>query len=211
MAVLTLTGKPINWAKPPKPTTKVMWSQRTTGGKRVIGSLRTIAFLDRLNRLAKKRFGRGLIVYQGPYNTTIEQSAGTHDFDAALDIWIPGVPGFVQQRFVRANGGGGYYRYEAQGFMKHIHLFVLPHRHGADVSLDYERGGFKVGYLIDGGWSTKGKVVSSSQIEDYYAHRDALKDHSHDRSWFPPSIEATVFNLHDYIERHRKIQERRAA
>jgi hypothetical protein len=203
MAVLTLTGRNINWDKPPKATAKVMWSQRTTGGERIIGSLRTICALDRLNNLAKKRFGRGIIVYQGPYTTNRPLSKGTHDLDAALDIWIPGVPGFVQQRFVRANGGGGYYRYPAQGFMEHIHLFVLPHRHGTDPSRDYQRGGFKVGYLIDGGWSTSGRVVSSSQVADLFAHKDALKDHSHDPSWFPDDIEATVFDLHKYIARRQ--------
>jgi hypothetical protein len=206
MAVLTLTGKRINWAKPPKATTKVLWSQRTTSGKRVTGSLRTIAMLDHLNHLAKKRFGRGIIVYQGPYNTTVKISAGTHDYDACLDIWIPGVPGYVQQRFVRANGGGGFYRLLAQGFLPHIHFFVLPHRHGSDVSRDYMLAGFKVGYLVDGGWSTKGRVISSSQIKDYYTGKDALADHAHDTSWFPPSIKATIFNLHEYIDRHARKQ-----
>jgi len=213
MAVLLLSGRKINWAKPPKATAKVMWSQKTTGGKKVVGSLRTIAHLDYLNNLARKRFGRGLVVIQGPYNTTVKASAGTHDYDACLDVSIPGVPWLTQQNFFRANGGGAYYRGPENGFKtKHIHYFTLPyHAKGVEVSQGYQRTGFKVGRYVDGGWSTAGKRTTSSQIEDYYNRRNALKGHARDGTWFPPDIDKTIFNLTKYIARHKALQQRTAA
>jgi hypothetical protein len=203
MTVLTLAGKPINWAKPPKPQARVMWSQKTTGGRLVTGSLRTIAHLDRLNSLSIKKFSVGISVIQGPYNTGVAASAGTHDFDACLDVWINGVDGYVQQAFFRANGGGAYFRTPAQGFSPHIHYFTLPEREGTDPSDDYRSGGFKVGVYVDGGWSTKGARVASSQIEDYYEERSALSGHLPDPTWFPADKAATIFDLNAYIARKR--------
>lgn len=204
MAVLTLRGKPINWAKPPKPTTKVMWSKRTVYGRAVIGSLRTIAHLDHLDTLSVKKFGTGISVYQSPYNTSVAASAGTHDYDACLDVWIPGVDGFTQQAFFRANGAGAYYRRPEQGFSTHIHYLCLPPREGQNVSDDYRSAGFKVGQYVDGGWSLYGRAVASSQIEDYYSGRTALSGHAVDPSWFPPNRAATVFDLKAYIDRQYK-------
>lgn len=201
MAVLTLKGAPINWENPPRATDIVMWSQRTTSGKRVTGSFRTIAALDKTNDLAKRKFGVGIVCFQPPFNTGVAASEGTHDGDAALDVWIPGVSGETQQSFFRANGWGGYFRTPAQGFMSHIHMFLLPRREGVDVSDDYASGGFKVGVLVDGGWSTQGSRVASSQIEDYYRHRNALASHASDPSWFPSDIESTIFALWDYVYR----------
>ena len=142
MSVLTLAGAPINWDKPPAPTALVHWSRTTNSGKQVIGSLRTIAHLDRLDALALTRFGVHISVIQGPYNTSVPTSAGTHDFDACLDVWIPGVDGLTQQRFFRANGAGAYLRTPAQGFTLHIHYFTLPPREGTDVSDDFRSAGF---------------------------------------------------------------------
>lgn len=204
MSVLTLAGKPINWENPPSPTTKVMWSQRTTSGKVVVGSLRSIAHLDRLNYLAIKRFGVGISVIQSAFNKGVAASEGTHDYDACFDVWINGVEGWAQQGFFRANGAGGYYRRPDQGFTTHMHYFCLPPREGSDVSDDYRSGGFKVGKFVDGGWSLYGRVVGSSQISDYYNHKDATANHAHDASWFPPNIPATIFDLGAYIERQRK-------
>lgn len=204
MSVLTLAGKPINWDKPPKATARVLWSQRTSGGKVVTGSLRSIAHLDRLNYLSVKKFGVGITVYQSAYNSSVAASAGTHDYDACFDVWINGVSGLAQQGFFRANGAGAYYRTPEQGFTPHIHYFCLPPREGVDVSDDYRSGGFKVGKYVDGGWSTAGARTTSSQIEDYYRHRNALASHAPDPTWFPPDIASTIFDLSAYIERQRK-------
>lgn len=207
MSVLTLAGKAIDWASPPKATDKVMWSRKTTSGRDVIGSLRAIAHLDHLDNLAFKKYGVHVEVIQPPFNDGVEASEGTHDLDMTFDAWIPGVSGNESQRFIRANGGGAYLRTPEQGFTLHLHYFTLPERQGADVSDDYAAGGFRVGKYVDGGWSTAGARVASSQIEDYYAHKDALASHAHDPSWFPASIEDSIFDLPAYISRQRQRME----
>lgn len=207
MSVLTLAGKPIDWRSPPKAADMVLWSGKTQSGRPVRGSLRAIAHLDRLNSLSLKRFGVPVTVIQPPFNDGVEASEGTHDLDQTFDVWIAGVPGPVQQKFIRANGGGAYLRTPEQGFPLHIHFFTLPERQGADVSDDYRSGGFRVGRYVDGGWSTVGARVASSQIEDYYTHRNALEGHAHDPSWFPADIAATIFDLPAYIARQRAAME----
>lgn len=205
MAVLTLAGRPINWFKPPKATTKVLWSQRTSGGKQVIGSLRTIAHLDHLNTLAKKKFGTGIVVIQAPYNTGVSASAGTHDYDACVDLTIPGVSWTTQNAFFRANGHGGWVR-TPPAFGYHWHGFTLPPiSGGSQVSKRWWNLGFKVGKYVDGGWSLYGRSVGSSQIEDYYNSRNGLKGHARDYAWRPQVIDATVFNLDLYIRRQQAL------
>lgn len=205
MSVLTLAGKPINWANPPKATDKVMWSSRTVGGKPVTGSLRTIAHLDHLSTLAIKKYRVGISVIQPPYNTGVPQSVGTHDFDACSDVQIVGVPWPEQQRFLRANGFACWVR-EPPAFSWHIHGFTLPPAEGVDPVDDFRVAGFKVGKFVDGGLSSLGQIVGSSQISDYYAHRDGLSSHAHDTSWFPLDIKATVFDLGAYIGRQRRTE-----
>lgn len=203
MSVLTLAGKQINWDKPPAAKTRVMWSRKTSSGKRVTGSLRTIAHLDHLDTLAVKKYGKHIVVFQPPYNTGVKASAGTHDYDACLDGYIPGVSWREQERFFRANGAGAWWRNKSQGFSNHIHWLVLPPREGKDVSDDFRTAGFKVGKYVDGGWSTKGRRFVSSQIADYYDHRTGLTGHRIDPSWFPKDIAATIFDLPAYIKRQR--------
>lgn len=207
MPVLTITGKPINWAKPPKPTDRVMWSKRDTSGRKVTGSLRTIAHLDTLDALARTQFGKGVEVIQPPYNTGVKASAGTHDYDACWDVYIPGVPWRTQEKFFREYGSGAYWR-KPPAFGNHIHGFTLPPREGREVSDDFAAAGFKVGKYVDGGYSLYGRKVASSQIEDYYNHRSALAGHAKDDGWFPTNIAATIFDLPAYIRRQRAAQEK---
>lgn len=204
MTVLNrFTKRPVNWNLPHRKTVLVMWSKRDTSGRKVIGSLRTIAHLDRTNNLAKKHFGKEIEVIQPCYNKSVKASAGTHDYDACLDVRIRGVSWWTQQKFFRANGWGAYYRSPAQGFSNHIHMFSLPVQEGTSRSDDYKVSGFKVGRFVDGGFSTVGRLVASSQIEDYYGRRNALANHAKDPSWFPSNIKATIFNLKAYQDRRR--------
>jgi hypothetical protein len=199
MTVLTLAGKPINWANPPKPTDRVMWSKKASNGKKVTGSLRTIAHLDTLDALARAEFGQGLVILQPPYNTGVKASAGTHDYDGCWDGYIPGVSWERQQTFLRKHGFACWWR-RPPAFGNHIHGFTLPPREGREVSDDFASHGFKVGKYVDGGYSLYGRKVASSQISDYYNHRNALAGHAHDPSWFPSNIAATIFNLDAYIK-----------
>lgn len=204
--VLNLQGRPINWNDPPRATHHVKWSKKTMYGHDVIGSLRTICHLDRLNTLAKRHFDTYLIVIQPPFNTTVAASAGTHDFDACADVYIPGVGWWDQQRFFRANGFGCWYRHPPS-FGNHIHGFTLPPHSGEKRSYDFYRSGFKVGIYVDGGVSTRGSVVTSSQIDDYYNHAYGLSgqhDPGSDKSWFPKTIHTTIFDLTAYIRRQRR-------
>lgn len=206
--VVYLDGRKVDWNKPPKPNTKMKWTKTTMYGRPVYGSFRSVAWLNRMNNLSLKRFGVGIVVIQSAYNTTIEASEGTHDFDACFDVYIPGVDFWTQQKFFRSGGGGAYYRRPSQGFSNHIHLFVLPPREGRSISDDYKVHGFKVGKYVDGGFSTYGRQITSSQLEDYYEHRSALSGHAHDPSWFPPDIAATIFDLNKYVARRRRRQNR---
>lgn len=212
--VVHLNGRKINWLKPPPATKKVMWTRRDSSGRRVTGSLRTICHLDRLNRLARKKYGVDIVVIQPPFNTTVKASAGTHDRDCCLDVYIPGVSWWEQQRFFRANGFACWYRHLPL-FGNHIHGFTLPPREGQSISDDFKVHGFVVGIYVDGGYSLDGHLVTSSQIQDYYNHAFGLANqhtpHS-DKSWYPKNIEATIFDLGAYIKnRAREQRDKEAA
>jgi hypothetical protein len=205
MTVLYLSGKPIDWHNPPKPTDKVLWSQRTVSGKKIIGSFRAIAHLDRLQALYKRRFGgRTFRVIQSMNNTGVTQSAGTHDYDFCVDLDGPGVSWNDFLIFMRWHGMAGWVRTPAQGFSYHFHGFCLPPREGRSISDDFKVHGFKVGKYVDGGYSTVGRLITSSQIADVYAHAFGLSGKhvpGSDKSPYPKSIAATVWDLNAHIRR----------
>jgi hypothetical protein len=198
--VLSLrTGKEVNYARPPKATTRVRWSKNTTGGKPVTGTFRHICHLNDLNNRAKARFGREIEILQSAYNTTVPASKGTHDYDGVVDLYIPGVDWWTQQRFLRRNGLGSWYRYPPK-FGHHIHGLTLPPREGVSISDDFAVHGFKVGVYVPG------------QLYDYYKHAFGLKDmHTpgSDKSWYPKAIEATIFDLNGYVTRQKARQARK--
>lgn len=211
--VVKLDGSPINWVRPPKATTKVRWSKRDMYGRYVTGSFRTICHLNRLNILAKKRFGVELVVIQPPYNTTVAASAGTHDKDACIDLYIPGVDWWVQQRFFRANGFMCWYRHPPL-FGNHIHGFTLAPAEGRNRSDDWKVAGFEVGKYVDGGYTSAGRKYTSSQVEDGYNHAFGLSgqhEPNSDKSWWPDDIDATIFDLKKYVKTRANRQKRAAA
>lgn len=201
-----LSGRKVNWRKPPAPNRKMRWRHKTMYGRPVYGSFRTLCHLDRVDRLARKRFGQGVVVIQSAYNSTVAASAGTHDYDACLDVYIPGVSWWRQQLFFRANGWGAWYRHPPQ-FGNHIHMLSLPEREGESISDDYRVHGFKVGKYVDGGHSLYGREVTSSQLYDYYVRAFGLSGKhvpGTDKSWHPAThrkggVPSTIFNLDRYI------------
>lgn len=203
MTVLTLAGKPIDWAKPPSPTTKVKWSKTDTSGRAVTGSFRHICHLEYLDQQARKEFGTGIKIIQPAYNRGVGASAGTHDYDACIDVYIPGVAWSTQQRFFRKHGLGSWWRKKNDIWKDHIHGFTLPPQEGVDRSDDFAIAGFTVGKYIDGGWSLYGRRVASAQIVSYYKHRTGLKGDAKDPSWFPEDIGATIFNLNEFVKAQR--------
>lgn len=189
--VRTLAGKEINWRRPPRPNTMCTWTKRTSAGKKIRGSFRTLCHLNRLNNLCLRRFGVELVVIQPDWNTTVPASRGTHDKDAVWDLYIPGVSWWEQQRFFRANGLGSWYRHPPL-FGNHIHGFTLPPVEGVVRFDDFAMAGIPVGTYVP------------AQLQDYYNHAFGLADQhtpGSDRSWFPKNIEATVFNLDAYVAR----------
>lgn len=212
MRVVHLDGRPIDWENPPDSDDMVMWAKRTTGGKTIKGTFRTICAMDRLNRLCYRRYGVGIQIIQSAWNTGVSASAGTHDFDACFDVWIPGVDPWEAQRFFRRNGFGCWVR-KPPAFGWHIHGFVLPLQEGQSRSDDFQVHGVRVGLYVDGGYSTRGRLVTSSQIQDYYSHAFGLSGQHgafSDRSWYPKNIGATIFDLKRYVKNRAK-EQRRAA
>lgn len=205
--VLLSNGRAINWKRPPKPSTKCRWSKKDAQGDTIYGSFRTLCHLNRLNNLSVKKYGVEIVVIQPPYNSGVGASKGTHDLSEVWDLYIPGVGWWEQQRFFRANGFGCWYR-RPPLFGNHIHGFTLPPREGRSISDDYAVHGFKVGVYVDGGYSTVGRLVASSQIADYYIHAFGLANQHNpgsDPSWFPKDIEATIFDLDTYVARRARL------
>lgn len=202
-----LDGSPIDWSRPPRPHTKVKWSKPTDDQGTMFGSFRTICAFNRMNNVAVRKFGigQGVTIIQPPFNTTVDASKGTHDEDACADWFIAGLDSWwAMQRMGRALGFGCWYRHKPK-FGNHIHGFPLPPRpEGTSASEGFQRGQFKVGTFVDGGLSTKGSLVASSQIADYYAHAFGLAGQhvaGSDDSWFPTNIRATIFDLDAYVQR----------
>src|SRR5215510_1533607 len=158
-----LGGKAINWKNPPKPNARCQWSKRDTSGRVVTGSFRTLCHFNRLNNLATSHLHSNLTIIQPPYNTGVAASAGTHEFDACADVYLPGVGWYRAQRFLRANGFGCWYRHPP-AFPYHIHGFTLPLQEGKSRADDFQTGHFTVGLYVDGGWSRYGRQSATSQL-----------------------------------------------
>lgn len=162
-------------------------NDKVTRGKTIYGrdawmGRRTAAHLDKTEAALKKKYPNAkLKIIQGAYNTSVKASAGTHDKDAALDLWIEGLDPWDAQRFLREQGWAAWYRYPP-AFGKHLHA----------ISLGY--GNAPVGEFVPG------------QVSDYYNHRTGLKGHAADSSWHPNNIAATLFNYNKYLKETEDMQ-----
>lgn len=161
---------------------------------------RTAAHLQStITQLAKAHPGTRLRIIQPCYNTTVAASAGTHDYDAVFDFEIVGMDWWAAQRFLRTQGWACWFRHNgtwANEASWHIHA----------ISLGYPG---KVGKYIDGGLSLYGRRVATSQVEDYFNHAFGLANQHRprsDTSWFPPDINATIFNYTAYLARQAAAQ-----
>jgi len=173
--ILELNGKPVtNFGNPDR---KVKWSKLSIYSHTVYGSLRSIAHLDDTSKKSDKHFGHEVEIIQGAYNTTIAASAGTHDYDACYDVFIPMQDWSESQRFLRSQGWAAWWRYPPI-MTNHIHM----------VSLGYTT---RVGTYVPG------------QVSDYYAHRDGMAGHAPDNTWHPENIRETIF---DYDKWHREME-----
>ena len=143
----------------PAPCEVITYHSTTTGGKQIRIGRRTAAHLDwSQERLSIELPGARIKILQGTYNTTVEASAGTHDFDKCLDVFIADPDGDLYdwakaQKFLRRHGWAAWHRTPDQGdFGHHIHMVSLG---GVDCP---------VGIFVPG------------QVADYRNHAFGLKD-----------------------------------
>lgn len=169
------------------------------GGRFFKCSQNTYAALLRTQaRLARKHPKAWIYVIQGSYNTGVAASAGTHDYDACLDVKIVGLPWQDAQDFLRSCGWAAWWRHTgswASPSKWHIHMALL----GAPEA------GCTVGKYVDGGRTLFGRVVASSQYSDYYSHRTGLAGHLSDSTWHPRDIAGTIFKYAPWLEANMQL------
>lgn len=169
----------------------------TRAGHTFKASRRTVAHLDYTFAAFAAQFPKArLTILQTCYHDG-PLSAGTHDLDAVFDFGFTGemYPTYQRhtvesdwlrlQRFLRNHGWGCWWRHTgtwAKSSAWHIHAFSLP--------VGLQRFATKVGEFVDGGQSTLGRVVASSQLEDYLTHHDGLTGHAPDNTWRPTPLRA---------------------
>lgn len=137
-----------------------------------------------------------LSIFQTCYHTGVDASAGTHDFDACLDVWIEGMDPWKAQTFLRRRGWAAWFRHPPL-FGDHIHMVSIPPGLRANPTADevaeaFARLGIRVGAYVPG------------QVDDYYAHAYGLAGQHRagsDDSWFPDSINRTVFRRRWWFNR----------
>lgn len=159
------------------------------------------ALLDTQRRLAKAHPKAWIRVIQACYNTGVSASAGTHDYDAVLDVQIVGIPWDEAEKFLRKCGWAAWWRHTgswASPSNWHIHMALL----GAPAA------GCTVGKYVDGGATLYGHVIYSSQYADYYAHRTGLAGHLHDPTWHPADIPGTIFKYAPWLEANMQLTNR---
>lgn len=159
------------------------------GGKFFRASQRTYAQLLLLqSAVAMHKKGAYVYVIQPCYNTGVALSAGTHDFDATVDIKIVGFTWEDMQSFCRRRGWAAWWRHTgswASPSAWHIHM----------TSVGAAAAGCQVGSLIPG------------QISDYYNHRSGLVGHVADPTWHPKDINATIFKYSDWLEANMQLSD----
>ena len=145
----------------------VIWTRHV--GRVFKATRRTAAHIEwTIAELAKAHPAARLSIIQTCYNTGVSASAGTHDFDAVLDVQIVGLDWFTAQGWLRAHGWAAWVR-QPPTFSWHIHM----------VSLGYPG---RVGVFVPG------------QVADYYNNRTGLAGHAADNTWHPADIDSTIFD-----------------
>lgn len=154
----------------------------TRCGRTFRASRRTFAHIDyTLVELERLHPGATMVITQGCYNTGVEASAGTHDYDACLDVSIEGLGWWDAQWFLRCCGWAAWYRHTGTWASRsawHIHMVSL-------------------------GYTTRVGIYVPAQVDDYYRHALGLKgqhDSGDDASPFPVNIADTTFDFERWEE-----------
>lgn len=160
----------------------------TRCGVTFTASRRTVAHIDYTLAAFRAAFPHAILtIIQSCYHKGVAMSAGTHDYDAVLDFGFEGhlttMGGDADwrrlERFLRIHGWAAFWRNWPGD--EHVHAISLP-RWVKGIGYVFHT---VVGYLIDGGMSLYGRIVSSSQVHDYVTGLDALADHAPDHDWRP--------------------------
>jgi hypothetical protein len=150
------------------PRETIRWQRKAdVWGDPVVGSRATIAQLEDTDQKCIAKYGHGVEILQGCFNTDVPASAGTHDFDRCVDMFIPRVDWLESQRFLRSPClWMAWFRQPPTFSSKHIHG-VASHRFLT-----------RVGEFVPG------------QMDDYLATppRSGLKGHVVDSTWHPTPI-----------------------
>lgn len=110
-------------------------------------------------------------------------SAGTHNLDDVFDLVITGADWNDVMDVLKARGAWGWFRNKgtwANRSAWHIHFGMLPpgvtYRSTMEqIGRALAAVGIKVGEYVDGGWTTSGRIHTSSQIYDYLHDSLGLK------------------------------------
>lgn len=142
-------------------------------------------------------------VIQPSFNTGVDASAGTHDFDAVMDWFIVGMTFEDANAHGRRSGLATWTRTPAQGFSLHNHGFPIP-PDGAFLDRDG-----KAWFRLGGGLATRVGILIPQQLIDY--HNDALGlaasvgGHTPGSDHQPHPDPQFVFNYEEYIVSEQNI------
>ena len=160
--------RPIDWSNPPSATRRVSSDLICGDGVRFTGSFRTVCHMAWLiDELAREHPDCSLHVIQPPFNTSNESSKGTHDKDSVSDVVIFGMGWREAEAWLNSKGFWCWWR--------HTGTWADPsdwHIHGMTAPANRRTFATAVGVYVDGGLSTVGRIITSSQIWDWL--HDAL-------------------------------------
>lgn len=131
---------------PPIPDFVVEWEGHTTnGGAPVRGTARSVGHLQFTADKAAER-GLRLQVIQSAWHRGVDESKGTHDYDAVYDFAVAGLTWNKAQMFLRRWGWAAWHRTPDQGDWKH-HVHAISLGCGTRPCIDV--GEFVPGQLVD--------------------------------------------------------------
>lgn len=142
----------------PNPSTIVAFA-KTPAGHSVFGSRYLAYHWARTYRRFKEQFPDAEVyILQGAYNKGVPQSAGTHDWDGVLDVWVTGVDWRDAERFFREEDWIGWWRHTgswARSSKFHIHMISAhtPNRKGSLIPsqlASYAAGRLGLARSVDG-------------------------------------------------------------
>lgn len=113
---------------------------RTPGGKSLYGSRWTRYHWDKTMRALAREFPAARVyILQGAYNKGFAPSAGTHDYDGVLDVWVTGISWRDAEQFFRRQGWAAWWRHTgswAATSKFHIHMISIgcPNRMGSLIA-----------------------------------------------------------------------------